>query len=94
MLEDLAASAPTPRCHDGEAGTGVDASKLGTAAAADGAMQVTYAGKTLYWFAKDKAPGQVKGNVTDKWGKWTTVATKKSSSGSGNTNAGTGGTSF
>lgn len=76
------------------ADTGVDASKLGTAAAADGALQVTYSGKALYWFSKDKAPGQVKGNVTDKWGKWSTVVTKKSSSGSSTTNAGTGGTSF
>ena len=65
------------------AGTGVDASKLGTVAAADGALQVTYSGKPLYWFSKDKAPGQVHGNVTDKWGKWSTVVTAKSSSGSG-----------
>ena len=63
------------------AGDGVDASKLGTVAAAGGAMQVTYGGKALYWFTKDKAPGQVKGNITDKWGKWTTVATVKSKSG-------------
>ena len=76
------------------AGTGVDASKLGTVAAADGTLQVTYSGKPLYWFSKDKAPGQVHGNVTDKWGKWSTVVTKKSSSGSGGSNAGTGGVSF
>ena len=62
------------------AGTGVDASKLGTMATADGAMQITYAGKPLYWFAKDKAPGQVHGNVTDKWGKWATVVTAKTGS--------------
>ncbi len=55
------------------AGTGVDASKLGTAAAAHGAHQITYSGKRLYWFAKDKAPGQVHGNVKDKWGKWAAV---------------------
>jgi predicted lipoprotein with Yx(FWY)xxD motif len=76
------------------ADAGVDASKLGTMAAAGGALQVTYAGKALYWFSKDKAPGQVRGNLTDKWGKWFTVATVKSSSGSGGSNAGTGGTSF
>jgi predicted lipoprotein with Yx(FWY)xxD motif len=79
------------------AGTGVDASKLGTVAAAEGALQVTYSGKPLYWFSKDKAPGQVHGNVTDKWGKWSTVVTAKSSSGTkapSTTNAGTGGTSF
>jgi predicted lipoprotein with Yx(FWY)xxD motif len=86
------------------ADTGVDASKLGTVAAANGALQVTYAGKALYWFTKDKAAAQVKGNVTDKWGKWYTMVTAKSSSGSNTTNpgskapsttnAGTGGTSF
>jgi len=79
------------------AGTGVDASKLGTKTLSDSTLQITYSNKPLYWSAKDKAPGQVKGNTTDKWGKWATVATKKSSSGSGgggDTNAGTGGVSF
>lgn len=55
------------------AGSGVDASKLGTAKAANGARQITYAGKRLYWSAKDKAAGQMHGNVTNKWGKWSTV---------------------
>ena len=79
------------------AGTGVDASMLGTTATSDGAMQITYGGKPLYWFAKDKKPGQVKGNITDKWGKWYTVVTVKSSTGGSsgsNSNAGTGGTAF
>ncbi len=56
-----------------KAGSGVDASKLGTAKAAKGALQITYARKRLYWSAKDKAAGQVHGNVTNKWGKWSTV---------------------
>ena len=56
------------------AGTGVDGSKLGTAAAAHGARQITYSGKRLYWFAKDTAPGQVHGNTKNKWGRWSTVA--------------------
>ncbi len=79
------------------AGAGVDTAKLGTVPTASGALQVTYAGKPLYWFALDKAPGQVKGNITDKWGKWYTMSTVKSSSGSkapSTTNAGTGGTAF
>ena len=76
------------------AGTGVTATKLGTKALADGTRQVTYGGKPLYWFFKDKAPGQVKGNITDKWGKWLTVVTVPSTSKSGGTNAGTGGVSF
>jgi predicted lipoprotein with Yx(FWY)xxD motif len=77
------------------AGPGVDASKLGTKPTAEGPLQITYGGKPLYSFVKDKAPGDVKGNVTDKWGKWTTVVTVRSSSNStGTTNVGTGGTSF
>jgi predicted lipoprotein with Yx(FWY)xxD motif len=55
------------------AGMGVDASKLGTTAAAHGTRQVTYSGKRLYWYVEDTAPGQVRGNFTDKWGKWATV---------------------
>jgi predicted lipoprotein with Yx(FWY)xxD motif len=69
------------------AGAGVDASKLGTVAAAHGALQVTYSGKRLYWFAKDKAHGQVHGNVKDKWGKWSTVVTAQESSSTNTTNA-------
>jgi predicted lipoprotein with Yx(FWY)xxD motif len=86
-----------PGTTNATAGTGVHASKLGTAAAANGARQVTYGGKRLYWFVKDKARGQVKGNVTDKWGKWSTVVTVKSPSGSktpSTTSAGTGGAGF
>jgi predicted lipoprotein with Yx(FWY)xxD motif len=80
------------------AGSGVDASKLGTVATSTGALQVTYGGKTLWWFYKDKKPGQVKGQITDKWGKWYVDATVKpahsSSSNSGGSSAGTGGASF
>jgi predicted lipoprotein with Yx(FWY)xxD motif len=80
------------------AGSGVDASKLSTVATSTGALQVTYAGKTLWWFYKDKKPGQVKGQITDKWGKWYVDATVKpahsSSSNSGGSSAGTGGASF
>jgi predicted lipoprotein with Yx(FWY)xxD motif len=50
------------RLKTATAGPGVDGSKLGTAPAAHGALQVTYAGKRLYWFVKDTAPGQVHGS--------------------------------
>ena len=82
------------------AGPGVSAASLGTVAAGRGALQVTYAGKPLYWFIGDSAPGQVHGNITDKWGKWSVVVTAKpshASSGSGGTpttSAGSGGVSF
>jgi predicted lipoprotein with Yx(FWY)xxD motif len=86
-----------------KAGSGVNASKLGTVKR-NGVVQVTYGGKPLYYFFLDTAPGQVKGNITDTWGKWSAVVTKKaagtssssgtsSNSGSGST-AGSGGASF
>lgn len=59
------------------AGAGVRASKLGTVKVAGGALQVTYSGLALYWFSQDTAHGQVNGNVTDLWGKWSDVATVK-----------------
>jgi hypothetical protein len=42
-----------------------------------GGLQVTYGGKALYWFFKDTALGQVKGNVTDTWGTWVDVVLVK-----------------
>jgi predicted lipoprotein with Yx(FWY)xxD motif len=59
------------------AGPGVKAAMLGTVKGAGGKLQVTYGGKALYFFFMDKAPGQVKGNVTDTWGKWSDVVTVK-----------------
>ena len=79
------------------AGKGVNAALLGSVARPGGLRQVTYKGKALYWFYKDKAPGQVKGVGTDKWGKWSVVVTVKPSGGGTTTttgNPGTGGTAF
>lgn len=59
------------------AGAGVNASKLGTVKRSRAKLQVTYGGKALYWFALDNAPGQVKGNVTDTWGRWSVVVANK-----------------
>ncbi len=58
------------------AGAGVSAAKLGTVKVAGG-LQVTYGGRALYWFFQDKSLGQVKGNVTDTWGKWLDVVLVK-----------------
>jgi predicted lipoprotein with Yx(FWY)xxD motif len=58
------------------AGSGVSAAKLGTVKVANG-LQVTYGGKPLFWFFQDKSAGQVKGNVTDTWGKWADVVLAK-----------------
>ncbi len=87
------------------AGDGVKASKLGTRSVRGVGLQVTYDGHLLYWYYRDKAPGQVKGNVTDTWGKWSPVFLSKSHPQAGSTplphsgstsgsTAGSGGVSF
>jgi predicted lipoprotein with Yx(FWY)xxD motif len=91
------------------AGKGVTASKLGTVKRSGGNHQVTYAGKPLYGFVGDRSAGQVHGNLTDTWGKWSVVVTVKpahatsstgsststsSGSSSGGSGAGTGGAAF
>src|SRR5947209_5911722 len=55
------------------AGSNVDASMLGTAKFG-ARLQITYARKRLYWSAKDTSARQVHGNVSTKWGRWSTVA--------------------
>jgi predicted lipoprotein with Yx(FWY)xxD motif len=59
------------------AGHGVNPAKLGTINRAGGRLQVTYAGKALYWFASEKSSGQVKGTLIDTWGKWSVVVLLK-----------------
>jgi predicted lipoprotein with Yx(FWY)xxD motif len=50
------------------AGDGVDTGKFGTTARTDGTTQVTYNGWPLYYYAKDKQPGDVTGqNVGSVW---------------------------
>ena len=75
-----------------KAGSGVSASKLGTVNR-NGAVQVTYGGKPLYFFTGDTAAGQVNGVVTDTWGRWSAVVTKKSGSSSSGSNSGSGSSS-
>jgi predicted lipoprotein with Yx(FWY)xxD motif len=85
------------------AGSGVSSGKLGTAKMTGGGLQVTYGGKRLYTYTGDSGKGQVNGNITDTWGKWTAVAVSKpaaqgsgssSTTTSGSSNAGSGGASF
>lgn len=53
------------------AGTGVNASMIGSITRSDGATQVTYNGHPLYYFSGDKAPGDTKGQGVG--GNWFTV---------------------
>jgi predicted lipoprotein with Yx(FWY)xxD motif len=50
------------------AGSGVDASKLGTTKRSDGTTQVTYDGHPLYGFVEDQKPGDVTGNGSTAFG--------------------------
>ncbi len=65
-----------------KAGNGVEATKLGTVKRRGGLLQVTYAGKALYWFYEDSRPNQVKGAGKDKWGNWSVVVTSSGASNS------------
>ena len=50
------------------AGPGISAAKLGTLKRADGGLQVTYNGMTLYRYTGDSKAGQANGEaVSDKW---------------------------
>jgi predicted lipoprotein with Yx(FWY)xxD motif len=58
-----------------KAGTGVDASDLGTITRTGGIKQVTYKGHHLYYFVEDSHGGMVKGQGSDSFGaKWWLVA--------------------
>jgi predicted lipoprotein with Yx(FWY)xxD motif len=74
-----------------KAGHGVSAAKLGTIARPGGRLQVTYAGKALYWYSSDKSATDVKGDVTDTWGKWSAVVLVKPSGASSTTTTTSGG---
>ena len=51
-----------------QAGTGAQASLLGTTARTDGTTEVTYAGHPLYYFIQDKAAGDAKGQAINGFG--------------------------
>ncbi len=71
---DKCAKSWPPLLTSGKAvsGDGVDASKLGTTTRKDGTTQVTYNGWPLYYFAKDKAAGDVNGQ--DVGGVWFVIS--------------------
>lgn len=73
---DACAKAWPPMVTSGAplAGPGVNAALLGTIAR-NGSMQVTYAGKPLYYFAGDKAAGSPAGEgIKNFGGEWYLVA--------------------
>jgi predicted lipoprotein with Yx(FWY)xxD motif len=56
------------------AGTGAAARLLGTTRRANGSLQVTYAGRPLYYYVGDRRPGQILcQNVTEFGGVWRVV---------------------
>jgi predicted lipoprotein with Yx(FWY)xxD motif len=56
------------------AGAGVAAARLGTTKRLDGSLQVTYAGRPLYYYVGDRKPGQILcQNVTEFGGIWLVV---------------------
>jgi predicted lipoprotein with Yx(FWY)xxD motif len=56
------------------AGSGASQSLVGTTRRRDGRKQATYAGHPLYYYATDRAPGQVTcQNVTEYGGTWLVV---------------------
>jgi predicted lipoprotein with Yx(FWY)xxD motif len=71
---DKCATAWPPLLTTGDpvAGEGVDASKLGITTRTDGTIQVTYNTWPLYYYEKDKAPGDVVGQ--DVGGVWFVVS--------------------
>jgi predicted lipoprotein with Yx(FWY)xxD motif len=69
--DDCAAAWPPALADDATAvtaGAGLDASKLSTVDRTDGGKQLKYGTWTLYYFAKDAAAGDVKGQgLNDVW---------------------------
>lgn len=71
------------------AGSGVNASDLGTTKRSDGSEEVTYKGHPLYYFVADKSPGQTNGQGSNSFGaKWWLVAPSGSAITSGGSASG------
>lgn len=67
-----------------QAGTGANASMLGTSARDDGTTQVTYNGHPLYYYVGDSSPGQTNGQgLNANGGLWWVVSPKGSAIGAG-----------
>jgi predicted lipoprotein with Yx(FWY)xxD motif len=50
---------------------GLSSDLIGTITRTDGTIQLTYAGRALYHYRGDQAPGDTMGHdVTDQWGEW------------------------
>ncbi|WP_055523880.1 SCO0930 family lipoprotein [Streptomyces graminilatus] len=65
---DCAKAWPPVPADDVTAGAGIDPSLLGEVTRSDGSKQLTVGGWAAYYFAKDTAPGDIKGQgVKGKW---------------------------
>ena len=82
---------PPLRASNPKAGSGVNASKLGTTKRSDGTPQVTYNGHPLYLFVKDQKPGDTNGEgLTAFGGSWFVLSpagNRISKSGSGSSSS-------
>lgn len=65
---DCATAWPPVPAGDATAGAGIDAALLGEVTRSDGTKQLTVGGWAAYYYAKDTAPGDIKGQgVGGKW---------------------------
>ncbi|MGY1495967.1 SCO0930 family lipoprotein [Streptomyces sp. QTS52] len=65
---DCATTWPPVPADDVTAGVGIDAALLGEVTRSDGSKQLTVGGWAAYYYAKDTAPGDIKGQgVGGKW---------------------------
>ena len=56
------------------AGAGIAGSRLGTTRRSDGTLQATYAGRPLYYYVRDRRPGQILcQNVREFGGVWRVI---------------------
>jgi predicted lipoprotein with Yx(FWY)xxD motif len=81
---------PVTTSGNPKVGSGVLASKLGTAKRSDGSTQIAYGGRPLYTYTGDSSPGDVTGNGINTFGAvWYAVQPNGSNAPAGSSSNGT-----